>query len=445
KTTLTLGIIAALRKRGVSVQSFKAGPDYIDPAYHALASGRACANLDSWLLPKDAVLELFKRRAEGADISVIEGVMGLYDGLKDTELGSTAHLAKILNSPVILILDARSLSRSAAAAALGYKEFDRNVNIAGVVLNNIASTNHYKYIKTAIEREAGIPVLGYLPKDPDLKLSHRHLGLIPVEEKKLQAGFRKKLSTLVEANINLTRLLEISRRAGSLPCSKETIFKKESPKDRVAIAVAKDEAFNFYYQDNLDILRNLGAEIVTFSPLKDKELPKEVDGLYIGGGFPEVFASGLSKNKSLKRLIYQNAKKGLPIYAECGGLMYLVNSLTDFKKKEFPMVGIFKCTVTMGDRLHRMGYVNVEVIKDNILGKKGDKNRAHLFHWSRLVNVPKKSAFAYKIIKDKGRIFYDGLAKWNVLASYAHLHFAANKKFAGNFINSCREFKMNHA
>lgn len=462
KTTLTLGIILSLRKRGINVQAFKTGPDYIDPTYHSEASGEICANLDSWLLSKAALIELFKRRSGDADFSVIEGVMGLYDGLKDTELGSTAHLAKMLNSPVILTLDARSLSRSAAATALGYKEFDRNVDIAGVLLNNIASIKHYHYIKAAIERKTGIPVLGYLPRDPDLKLSQRHLGLVPLEEKKLNLDFYKRLSRLVEANINLTRLLKIGRQAKPIPCPRKIIFtphllkkdcgvkegagfKKESAEERVTIAVAKDEAFNFYYHDNLDILSHLGADIVTFSPLKDRELPKGVDGLYIGGGFPEVFASSLSKNKSLKRSIRQKAEEGLPTYAECGGLMYLVESLIDFKKRKFSMVGIFKCSVSMGSRLHRMGYVNVQVIKDNILGTEGDRNRAHLFHWSHLTNIPKKYSFAYKIIKDKDNVFYDGLTRRNALASYAHMHFATNMNFAKNFINSCRKFKIENA
>ena len=443
KTTLTLGIIAALRKKGLSVQAFKAGPDYIDPTYHSKASGKACANLDSWMLSKDAIIELFSRRAETADLSIIEGVMGLYDGLKDTELGSTAHLAKMLDCPVILILDARSLSRSAAAVALGYKKFDRKINLEGIVLNNIASMSHNNYIKASTERKTRIPVLGCLPRNLALKLSQRHLGLIPLEEKKLYSGFYQKLSKLIEANINLAKVLEISRHAKSLPYPKEVVFKKELPKDRVTIAIAKDKAFNFYYQDNIDILNHLGADIITFSPLKDRKLPIGIDGLYIGGGFPEIFASGLSNNKSLRRSIYQKAEEGLPIYAECGGLMYLVESLTDFTKRKFSMVGIFKCSVSMEGKLHRMGYVDVQVIKDNILSSKGDKNRAHIFHWSHLANTPSNSSFAYKIIKHKDNVFYDGLTRRNVLASYAHLHFATNKKFVKNFINSCRQFKIN--
>ena len=445
KTILTSGIISAMRKRGVNVQAFKTGPDYIDPTYHSEASGKACVNLDSWLLPKCAIMELFMRRARDADLSVIEGVMGLYDGLKDTELGSTAHLAKMLNCPVILILDARSMSRSAAAVALGYREFDRKINMAGIILNNTAGVNHYNYIRSAIEKEVGIPVLGHMPRYRDLKLSERHLGLVPLGEKKLHTGFCQQLLKLIDANIDVAGLFEIAGRARPLPRAKDKLFRKAPPRDRITIAIAKDEAFNFYYQDNLDLLMQFGADIVTFSPLKDGKLPDGANGLYIGGGFPENFASGLSKNKSLRRSIRQKAKAGLPIYAECGGLMYLVDSLTDHEKIKFPMVGIFKCSVSMGDRLHRMGYVNLQVMRDTILGKQGDRNRAHLFHWSRLGNVPKNTSFAYKLEKGKDNVFYDGLMTKNVLASYAHLHFASNRKFARNFINNCRQFKASHA
>ncbi|MDP3732056.1 MAG: cobyrinate a,c-diamide synthase [Candidatus Omnitrophota bacterium] len=445
KTTLTLGIISALRKKGISVQPFKTGPDYIDPTYHTEASGKACVNLDSWLLSKDTVVELFRRRAKNADISIIEGVMGLYDGLKNSEQGSTSHLAKILNSPVILILNAHSLSRSAGAIALGYKEFDREIDIAGIILNNIGSENHYHYVKTSIERKTKIPVLGYLPMTPTLKLPQRHLGLIPLEEKKLQHGFCKKLSRLVEKNINLSALLKISRQAGPLTFNKERIFKKKHPNNYVTIAVAKDAAFNFYYQDNLDILKHLGAKIVTFSPLRDRKLPESTDGLYIGGGFPELFACGLSKNKRIKGLIYQKAEEGLPIYAECGGLMYLVESIIDFKKRSFPMVGIFKGLVKMADRRQALGYVNVETTRDNILSKQGARIRGHVFHWSYLEARPKEYPYAYKITKDKGKVFYDGLIKNKVLASYVHLHFASCLDLPKNFIHNCKEYRINHA
>lgn len=475
KTTLTLGIISGLRKRGLSVQPFKTGPDYIDPGYHTEASGNICRNLDSWLLTKDTILELFQRQASKVDISIIEGVMGLYDGLKDGEMGSTAHLAKILNCPVILVLNARSMSRSAAAVVLGYKEFDKKVNIAGIILNNIGSENHYNYVKSSIERKTKIPVLGFLPKDANLKLPERHLGLVPIQLRNAECGVQnekrmfKKLGKLVEENINLEKLIKIGRKTWPVSKCENTFFtrirndEKNDIKSKiphsafrishseVRIGIARDEAFSFYYQDNLDILENLGAKLVPFSPLRDKKLPDGIDGLYIGGGFPELFALSLSKNKKLINLIREKAETGMPIYAECGGLMYLVDTLVDFsakgrsasggKNRNFPMVGIFKCSVKMGGKLNRMGYVNVNVIEDNILSDRGDKNKAHIFHWSRLENIPEDTSYAYEISKGGAIVSYDGLIKGNVLAGYAHLHFGSNMKFAIKFIESCRNSK----
>lgn len=440
KTTLSLGIIAALRKRGLTVQPFKTGPDYIDPGYHTGAAGRISRNLDSWLLSRNANLELFKKQALGADISVIEGVMGLYDGLADTEEGSTAQLAKMLKCPVILIIDARSLSRSAAAICLGYKEFDRQVLIKGIILNNIGSSSHYSNVRSAIEKKTGIPVIGYLTKSPDLKLPERHLGLVPAPEKKIGASFYRKLSNLVEQHIDLDKIISISRSAQPLVKNEKkesAIFSKKPVKDPVTIAVAFDEAFNFYYQDNLDMLESSGARLAMFSPLHDNRLPEGTQGIYIGGGFPELFAKKLSLNTKLKGEIRREVKNGLPIYAECGGLMYLVNRIIDFDKKKWPMVGIFKASVNMGRRLHGLGYVNIEAVKDNILSKKGAKVRGHVFHWSYLDNLPKEAAFAYKIKKNTGKAFCDGLIQGNVLASYAHLHFGSAQRLANNFTHSC--------
>lgn len=442
KTTLSLGIMSALRKKGLKVQPFKTGPDYIDPSYHTQAAGQISRNLDSWLLSKDTILELFVKQAESADISIIEGVMGLYDGLADTEEGSTAQLSKILKCPVILILDARSLSRSAAAICLGYMEFDKKVDIKGVIINNIGSDNHYRYIKSATEKKTGIPVIGYLPRSHDLKLPERHLGLVPAPEKKLLAAFYRKLSNLINQHIDLDKIISISRKAQPLVRSdrkEQAIFSPKPVKNHVTIAVAFDEAFNFYYRDNLDILESFGARLVKFSPLGDDKLPKGVSGVYIGGGFPELFAARLSANKKLKRQIRQQAEEGLPIYAECGGLMYFMERIADFNKNELEMVGLFKGSVNMGKRLQALGYVKIEAIKDNILSKKGTKTRGHVFHWSYLDNLPDETSFAYKIEKNKDRIFYDGLIQGNVLASYVHLHFASDINFAKNFINKCRQ------
>ncbi|HAH20797.1 MAG: hypothetical protein A2Y00_02885 [Omnitrophica WOR_2 bacterium GWF2_43_52] len=444
KTTIALGLMLALRKSGLNVQPFKAGPDYIDPTYHSLASAHACRNLDSWLLKPDVILELFEKEARKADISIIEGVMGLYDGIRDKEQGSTAHLAKILKCPVILILNAASLSRSAAAIALGYKEFDTKVDIAGIILNNIGSQNHYLYVKTAIEKKTKIPVLGFLPKDQDIRVPERHLGLIPTEEKKFKKHFREKLAALVEKNIDVGSILKLSRRANPLPYFKKSIFSAKSIKPCLSLAVARDKAFNFYYQDNLDILKDLGARLIEFSPLKDRALPKNIDGIYIGGGFPELFALELSRNLSLKQEIFQQAHSGLPIYAECGGLMYLVKKLVDFKGKAFSMVGIFDNSVVMAKKLQALGYIEIEAIGDTIVSRRGSKIKAHTFHWSYLNNVPKDIHFAYKVTKSKVKMYTDGLIKENVLASYAHLHFASNINFAKNFIKSCLSYKENN-
>lgn len=441
KTTLTMGIALALKKRGLMVQPFKAGPDYIDPTYHTLVSKKICRNLDTWMFPENAVLELFQRQASAAGLSIIEGVMGLYDGLQNKEEGSTAHLAKILKSPVILAVDASSMSRSAGAVVLGYRKFDSDVDLSGVILNNIGSPSHYSSVKYSIEKNTGLPVLGFLPKDKSLTLPERHLGLIPTDEKALLNTFAKKLLNLVEKNIDINKIIAISQRAEPLPYFQKKVFSQAPSLDKVSIGVAKDSAFNFYYQDNLDILNHCGANIIEFSPLEDKVLPEGIDGLYIGGGFPELFAKGLSKNTKLRDNIYKQAESGLPIYAECGGLMYLVKNLVDFKKKNFPMVGIFDAEVKMGNRLAALGYVNIEVLKNNILSKRGDKLKAHVFHWSHLNGPMKNNKLSYSVKKNTENVALDGLTRWNVLASYCHLHFGSDIRFAKNFIRICFQHK----
>jgi cobyrinic acid a,c-diamide synthase len=445
KTTVALGIMLALRRRGLAVQPFKAGPDYIDTTYHTRICKNAARNLDTWLLKPEAVLELFERQARKADISVVEAVMGLYDGFSNGEEGSSAHLAKLLGLPVILVINAASISRSAAAIALGYKTFDRKVHIAGIILNNIGNSRHYVCVKSAIEKSVRIPVLGFLPKDNDLIIPQRHLGLIPVEEKKLTKKFYKALSNLTEKNIDIDAIIKISRLAKPFGAKEKNIFNIKSPKRDVTIAIAYDKAFNFYYQDNLDILKALGARLVPFSPLKDKTLPPGINGLYLGGGFPELFAEGLSKNISLKDDLYRRVRQAMPVYAECGGLMYLVKRLIDFRKRAFPMVGIFGPSAIMGKRLQGLGYVEIEVIRDNVAARRGERIRAHTFHWSYLDGELNGAQYAYRISKNKDKVYYDGLTKDNVLAGYCHLHFASNLGFAKNFIESCRVYEEKDA
>ncbi len=441
KTTLTMGLIAALKKRGLTIQPFKVGPDYIDPSYHTRVSGRECRKLDAWMLAKDAILELFERQARLSDVSIIEGVMGLYDGLKEKETGSSAHLAKMLKSPVILIVDASSMSRSAGAVVLGYKEFDKDVDLRGVIINNIGSQTHYTSIKTTIEKRTGLPVLGFLPKDKGLILPQRHLGLIPAGERAVLDGFIEKLSNLLEKTIDIKMLIGICREAEALPRFTKKLFGGKETPHRAAIAIARDEVFNFYYQDNLDILAHQGANFVEFKTLTDKSLPQGADGIYIGGGFPELFARKLSENTALKNDIRRKARGGMPIYAECGGLMYLAKEIIDFENKAFPMIGIFDASIKMADKLRALGYVTVEALKDNALCDKGTAMKAHLFHWSYLDNLGGKEKYAYRVKKDKNNITEDGLVKWNCLASYAHLHFGSDAAIAGNFIERCLEYK----
>ncbi len=442
KTTLTLGLILALKKRGLNVQAFKAGPDYIDCAYHTYASKRPCANLDSWMMPKDTVRELFARRAANVDISLIEGVMGLYDGFNENETGSTAELSKALSAPIILIVNARSASRSLAALVLGYKEFDPKVDLKGVILNNIASPTHYQSAKKSIEKATKVPVLGFLPRDEKLKLGERHLGLLPVYEKKAFGKFCRLLVKKTEENIDINKITSIARSAKGIAPFRPKIFSGSGLVDKVTIAVAKDKAFNFYYHDNLDILRQNGARLVDFSPLTDKKLPKGANGIYIGGGFPEVFAAQLAKNTSLKSDIRLKAALGIPVYAECGGLMYLSKEITDLKGRKFSMAGLLDAKIKMGKRRAGLGYVNLAAMRNNILSKRGDMIRAHIFHWSYYVRRP-RNKWAYQYEKH-GNIFYDGLIKNNVLAGYAHMHFSANPNFAKNFISSCNNYKISN-
>ncbi len=439
KTTLTMGLISALKKRGLTVQPFKAGPDYIDSSYHGYVSGRSCRNLDTWMLSRDTVLELFQRQAEQSDISVVEGVMGLYDGVAAKEEGSSAHLAKILKSPVILVVDARSLSRSAAAVVLGYKEFDRDVDLKGVILNNIGSSAHFRSVKYSIEKTTGLAVLGFLPKDENLNLRERHLGLIPAQEKRPLNALLKTITQLVEDNIDVGRIIAMSRGSAQLPDFKPRLFSRKALQLKANIAIAKDAAFNFYYQDNLDLLSYYGAKLSEFSPLKDKALPAGVNGIYIGGGFPELFARRLAKNIALKNDILRRSREGMPVYAECGGLMYLMKNIVNCRNKNFAMTGVFDSSVKLGSKLSALGYVNIKVIKNNILSEKNTRARAHVFHWSYLEKLPGKTNFAYCLRKN-GRIIDDGFLKWNVLASYAHLHFAAYPKFAKNFIHNCQTY-----
>ncbi|OCL26139.1 cobyrinic acid a,c-diamide synthase [Orenia metallireducens] len=439
KTTVAIGLMAALTKQGYQVQPYKVGPDYIDPGFHTLVTGSSSRNLDSYLLGEDGVKESFFNSAQSADISIIEGVMGLFDGKQgQKDKGSTADVAKILDAPVILVLDVKKMARSAAALAYGYKNFDPNLNVVGVVLNNVGSDRHYSMVKEAIEDEVGLKLLGYLPRQKELSLPERHLGLVPTTESKELRVFIDKLTELMEEYIDLEEVISLSNNLSNIELKSRKLFIKTN-KYPVTLGVAYDEAFNFYYPDNLDILESLGAKLKFFSPLKDKKLPK-VDGLYIGGGFPESFLSDLSENRSMKESIYQQIKAGLPAYAECGGLMYLTEGINNFDGSFFSMVGVIPAQIKMENRLQAMGYVKAVATKDNLLLKSGEEIIGHEFHYSKLINLLEDNNYAYQLFGGKGADGrYEGIVADNLLASYLHLHFGSNLEMVKRFLAICMD------
>ena len=438
KTTIATGIMGALTKRGKRVQPFKAGPDYIDPSYHKLATGIPSRNLDSWLLPHEIVSELFHKASQTADICIVEGVMGLFDGHSNLdESGSTAQLAKLIHSPVVLIADASKVARSVAAEILGYRMFDPELNIAGVILNGIGSPRHLEFCKPQIEKSTGIPVIGYMPRRQDLVQPERHLGLIPTTEGTVVQEWYDSLISQTEETIDLEAICDIATTA-KLDFVKPYIY-PECPQPKIAvIAVARDEAFSFYYQDSLDLLEAWGAEIVEFSPLKDSQAPERCGGIYIGGGFPELFARELAENTPMLRSINSLIGRGIPVYAECGGLMYLGQSLSDMNGQMHPMVQALPLSSSMKDQTLHLGYRELEALCDSPIMKKGQIIKGHEFHWSVLENKPALHNALYTILDQENR--FEGFRSENVWASYVHVHLASDPSLAKRFVEVCSKF-----
>lgn len=439
KTTISTGLNYALKRRGLIVQPFKCGPDYIDPGYLTKAAGLPCHNLDSWMLPEANLKELFAHFNQGTDVAVVEGVMGLYDGhRKAGGGGSTAKIASIIEAPVLLILNIAKMSESAAAMALGYATYDPGVRVSGIILNQVGSPSHLRSAKSAIEERTGLPVLGYLPKASNLVLPERHLGLVPVAEKDGEPNFLDRLGDLIEEYINLDLLLDLARQAPDFALtSAPSLFPDSSQPRRCRIAVARDAAFNFYYEANIELLKAWGAEIVEFSPIADTCLPIGSNGVYIGGGFPEVFLAELESNLPMKDSIRDAVAAGTPVYAECGGLMYLSGGIADFKGKRYDMVGLLPGCCEMQSKLQRLGYTTADALKNSPIAEKGQAVRGHLFHWSRL-DAPNDRSAAYQIIEPQAQTegFVLGPNN-NLLASYLHLHFGSDSRLAKRFIQSC--------
>lgn len=441
KTTLTMGLIAALRRRGLRVQPFKAGPDYIDPTYHTLAAGRPCRNIDTWMVPPHRAVALFTQATRGADLALIEGVMGLFDGFSyEHEEGSSAEIAKLTGAPVLLVLDVGKMARSAGAIASGYANFDPALPLAGFILNRCGSEGHYQGVKLAVEQATHRPVVGWLPKNAELHIPERHLGLVPTDERGELSDFIAHTADLIESYFDLDQIIEIAAQAGApaAEVSAEPLLSGPSSTfNRPKIGVARDAAFSFYYEDNLDLLRQAGADIVFFSPLRETGLPPGLSGLYLGGGFPEMHAAQLAANPSLRTSVRRAHAAGWPIYAECGGLMYLTEAIIDLEGQRYEMVGLIPGLTRMQPRLSSLGYRLVESLTGNFLLPKGHTTRGHEFHWSRWDTTADSPAWLIQPRRGSEAPRPDGYAEGNLIASYVHLHFAHDPRIATNFVRAC--------
>jgi cobyrinic acid a,c-diamide synthase len=436
KTTVATGLMAALARRGLRVQGFKVGPDYIDPTYHTLACGRPSRNLDRWLTDADGLAELFGRAAARADVCVVEGVMGLFDGrLGPTEQASTAEVAKLLGAPVVLVLDAARMARSAAALAWGFARFDPALRVAGVILNNLGSERHRAAVAPSVEQEAGLPVLGALRRDPALQLPERHLGLVPATEGALVDSFLDAVTAAVEQGCDLPRILRLAETAAQ-PArpGAPSLFPPAPQPPRARLALARDRAFSFYYQDSLDLLEAWGMELVPFSPLADEALP-DCDGVYLGGGFPELSAADLAANAPMLASVRQAAARGLPVYAECGGLMYLGRALRDPEGREHAMVGLAPFVTSMGAPRVTVGYRELRARADGPILRRGERVPGHEFHWSMLHSGADAAHASYDVLDQPGRL--EGYQRGSLLASYIHLHLGSRPGLAARLVDAC--------
>jgi len=418
KTSITSAIIYGIKKRGYSVQAFKVGPDYIDPSYLSAISGNDTRNLDVWLMGENELVQSFVKNS-ASDISIIEGVMGYYDGFGGkTNYASTHHIASLIKSPTILVLDASKAARSIAATALGFAKFHHNSRIVGIILNKIGSKKHENMCKQALA-SLKVPILGSILKNSE-SMESRHLGLIPVKEQKSLQNKIRKISREISDSLDIDKILQICKNVPQLPKVQQKKFKNPT----ATVAVALDSSFNFYYHDNLEALRREGAKLKFFSPVSDKKIPK-CDLIYIGGGFPEVLGQSLERNTTMRNLIKKHAEEGMPIYAECGGLMYLTKSIS-FGKKKYKMVGLFDAETQMTKKM-TLNYTEGR-ITSNCLISGPAKFRAHEFHYSKIGNLARDAKLVYDLKIGEGISGKkDALSEYNTLASYCHLYFDSAK------------------
>lgn len=439
KTTVTLGLCAALSAQGQRVQPFKKGPDYIDPMWLAQASGRPCYNLDPYLMTEAQIRALFGQHAQHADLSIVEGNKGLYDGLALDGSNSNAALAHMLELPVLLVIDARGMTRGIAPLILGYQAFDKNLRIAGVILNRLGGSRHEAKLRAVIEHYTDVPVLGAVLENPALAIVERHLGLMPANEAAAAEARIAAIAGIVAGQVDIDRLLQVTATDKPLKPAMVAAVPAEQPTVRVGIA--RDPAFGFYYADDLDALRQAGAELVFFSPIADKTLP-EVDALFLGGGFPECFMRELEANKGMRESIRAAIDAGLPAYAECGGLMVLARSLS-WRGEKREMAGVIAADVLMHEKPVGRGYVRLAPTAAHPwipAGSHPDEIPAHEFHYSSLENLDPATVFAYEVKRGHGADgAHDGIVHKNLLASYTHLRSAGNCNWAARFVGFARE------
>jgi cobyrinic acid a,c-diamide synthase len=439
KTTVTVALAAALRAQGLKVTCFKCGPDYLDPTYHARVTGTPSHNLDGWMMGREAVVATFARAAAGSDVALIEGVMGLYDGAApDTEDGSAAQIAKWLGAPVVAVVDAGGMARTIAAVGLGLREFDRELDLAGLFANRLGSRGHLELAKSACSKT--VPVVGGLPREETRSFPERHLGLRTADAEILPDALVKAWgATFAEWNAPAA-FVALARRAPALAVAAAVAAEPLAHAPRCRIGIARDRAFHFYYEDNLARLQALGAELVPFSPVDDEELPPDLDGVYLGGGYPELFARELAANVSLRGSLRALAKVGAPVYGECGGLMYLCNAIRTLDGTLHEMAGLVPGVAVMHDKLQALGYVEVETQRRSILGGAGLRMRGHQFRYSTLEGA---GGEAYSVRRRRGGSTHlEGYGSGNVLGSYVHVHWASNPLVAEGFVKSCCDYRQ---
>ncbi len=440
KTVISAGLAYILRKKGLKVRCFKAGPDFIDSQYLSIASDNNTDNLDTWLMDASYVKQAVVKAADDADIIIIEGVRSLYDGISALgEKGSTAHMAKILDAPVILTINARSIAKGAAAIALGFKSLDPDVNIQGVILNFLKGESHYKKVKQAIMRFTNLQVLGGISRFKGINIEMRHLGLKTVLESDDVDNNIAHIASVISESLDVDALIDIARSAP--PLDAEPFSYPTLENDTTHICVAQDASFNFYYPENLAALQRAGAHISFVSPMYDQKLPDDISGLYIGGGFPEFHLDILERNTSFKKSIYNSIEDGMPVVAECGGLIYMCKNMKNKEGKTFKMLGIFDADAMICDKCQSVSYTILNSVCDNTLTTKDAIIKGHEFHYSKVIPNATDSNFAFDVLRGKGIADKkDGWMEHNALGQFTHLHFGATPSAAIRFVKMSKTY-----